>query len=77
MRSKRAAASVGAPGTNDRSRGWSMEIVAGAMCSTKRRKASWPPMPSGVTVGPMALRSWSGVWGLSSGGGSIRIRASE
>ena len=54
-----------------------MEIVAGAMCSTKRRKASWPPMPSGVTVGPMAFRSWSGVRGLSSGGGSIRIRASE
>ena len=40
-------ASVGADGTNDRARGWSWEMQAGASTSTQRRSASVPPSPAG------------------------------
>ena len=59
-RSKRIDASVGAAGTNERNRGWSTEMQAGANTSPKMRSASRPPMPSGVTVAPARARSSSG-----------------
>lgn len=68
-------ASVGAVGTNDRNRGWSLEIVAGASTSPKTRSASSPPMPDGVMVCPAMARSSASVRGASSGGGSRRIRS--
>ena len=43
---------VGAPGTNAIDDGWSVEIVAGASTSLQMRRASSPPMPSGVIVSP-------------------------
>ena len=74
-RSNRVAASVGADGTKERNRGWSMEMHAGASTSLKTRNASSPPMPSGVTVCPAIARSSASVRGWSSGGGSSRIRS--
>ncbi len=74
-RSNRIDASVGAAGTNDKKRGWSTEMHAGASTSPKMRSASTPPIPSGVTVDPAAARSSAGVSGPSSGGGSSRTRS--
>ena len=76
-RSNRIDASVGAAGTNDRCRGWSVEMHAGASTSLKIRSASSPPTPPGVTVRPTIARSSSGVRGWSSGGGFIRTRSTE
>ena len=55
-RSKMVAASVGAVGTNERARGWSSEMQAGASWSIHRRRAAGPPMPSGVMVAPIGGR---------------------
>ena len=73
-RSNRIDASVGAAGTNDKKRGWSTEMHAGARTSPKIRSASRPPMPSGVIVAPAAARSSASVRGPSSGGGSSCTR---
>ena len=51
-RSKMVAASVGAVGTNERARGWSSEMQAGASRSIHNCRAAGPPMPSGVMVAP-------------------------
>jgi hypothetical protein len=74
-RSNRIAASVGAAGTNDKKRGWSIEMFAGPSTSEKIRSASRPPMPCGVMVWPVIARSSASGLVLSSGGGSIRIRS--
>ena len=74
-RSNRIDASVGAAGTNDRNRGWSTEMHAGASTSPKTRSASSPPSPLAVIVGPAIARSSAGVRGPSSGGGSSRTRS--
>src|SRR6476619_1604919 len=74
-RSNRTDASVGAAGTNDRNRGWSTEMHAGARTSANTRSASCPPIPDGVIVGPAAARSAAGGRGPSSGGTSMRTRS--
>ena len=74
-RSKSTLAFVGAPGTNARNAGWSVEIVAGARTSAQTRSASSPPMPSAVIVCPARRASSSGETGPSSGG-SRRMRSS-
>ena len=74
-RSNRIDASVGAAGTNDKNRGWSMEMLAGPSTSAKMRNASRPPMPLAVTVLPAIARSSAAGRVLSSGGGSIRMRS--
>jgi hypothetical protein len=75
-RSKSTAAFVGAPGTNAIDEGWSVEIVAGASTSAHTRRASSPPIPSGVTVAPARRVSSSPVAEPSSGCGlAIRPRA--
>ena len=74
-RSKRIAASVGAAGTKDKNRGWSIEMLAGPSTSEKIRRASRPPIPLAVTVLPAMARSSEAGRVLSSGGGSIRMRS--
>src|SRR6478735_32123 len=74
-RSNRTDASVGAAGTNDRNRGWSTEMHAGASTSANTLSASWPPRPAAVIVCPAAARSSAGDRGLSSGGTSIDTRS--
>src|SRR5262245_21554868 len=74
-RSNRIDASVGAAGTNDRKRGWSTEMHAGASTSPKMRNASSPPIPLAVIVLPAIARNSVGVRGPSSGGGSSRTRS--
>ena len=56
-------AAVGAAGTKDRKRGWSIEMHAGASTSPNTRSASRPPIPWGVTVVPAIARSSAGVRG--------------
>ena len=73
-RSNRIDASVGAAGTNDRNRGWSTEMHAGARTSVNTRSASMPPRPPGVIVGPAAARSSAAVRGPSSGGSASPTR---
>ena len=68
-------ASVGAAGTNDRNRGWSTEMHAGASTSANTRSASRPPSPRSVIVRPAIARSSAAVRGPSSGGGSRRTRS--
>jgi hypothetical protein len=70
-RSNRIAASVGAAGTNDKKRGWSTEMHAGASTVSNSRKAAMPPMPAGVIVAPASSRSSAGVRGPSSGGSTL------
>lgn len=67
-------ASVGAVGTNDKKRGWSAEMQAGASTSPNTRSASRPPRPRSVTVRPAIAFSSAGVRGASSGG-SMRTRS--
>ena len=69
------AASVGAVGTNERARGWSSEMQAGARSSIQRRRASCPPSPSAVMVAPIEAARSAGERGASSGGGSMRMRS--
>ena len=51
-RSNRIDASVGAAGTNERWRGWSVEMHAGASTSLKMRSASKPADPRGCDGAP-------------------------
>src|SRR5205814_8932030 len=51
-RSNSTLAFVGAPGTNAKNAGWSVEIVEGARVSAHTRSASSPPTPSRVIVTP-------------------------
>jgi hypothetical protein len=59
-------ASVGAAGMNDRNRGWSTEMHAGASTSPKMRNASSPPTPLAVIVLPAIARSSTAERGPSS-----------
>ncbi len=68
-------ASVGAAGTNDKKRGWSVEMVACDSTSPNTRRASRPPMPRALMVRPAMARSSAAVRGPSSGGGSRRMRS--
>ena len=75
-RSKSTEAFVGAPGTNASEAGWSVEMVAGARISAQMRRASSPPMPSGVMVAPARRSSSALETGPSSGWGlAMRLRA--
>ncbi len=69
------AASVGAVGTNERARGWSSEMHAGARSSIHSRSASDPPSPCGVMVAPIEAARSAGDRGASRGGGSMRMRS--
>jgi len=73
-RSNSTLAFEGAPGMNARKLGWSVEIVAGARTSDHSRRASGPPIPSGVIVRPARRASSSAGRGPSSGCG-VEIRA--
>ena len=74
-RSNRIDASVGAAGTNDKNRGWSIEMLAGPSTSANIRNASSPPIPLAVTVLPTIARNSAADRVLSSGGGSMRMRS--
>ncbi len=75
-RSNRTDAFVGAPGTNARKLGWSVDMTVGASTSAQIRSASSPPMPPAVIVEPARRASSSGEAGRSSGWGfEIRPRA--
>ena len=73
-RSNRTEAFVGAPGTKERNRGWSVDRHAGARWSVKAASADSPPMPSSVMVCPTASQSsW---WDRGpSRGGSVFTRS--
>ena len=64
-----------AVGTNERYRGWSLEMQAGASTSVKSSNARSKPSPSGVNMScASALRS-EALRGPSSGGGDRWIRS--
>ncbi len=73
-RSNSIDASVGAAGMNERKRGWSTEMQAGASTSPNSFSAAAPPMPSAVMVWPARPASSLLDLGPSSGTGSIRRR---
>ena len=73
-RSNSVLASVGAQGMNDRNRGWSVEMHAGASSVVNRSSAAAPPSPVAVMVAPATSSSSAGVRGPSRGTGSIRSR---
>ena len=73
-RSNSIDASVGAAGMNERNRGWSTEMHAGASTSPNSFSAAAPPIPSSVMVWPARSVSSALDFGPSSGTGSMRRR---